>query len=779
MRRINFILVLPFIFFILLVIDSKRVSSQPADHFINPITEAKIDSLLSQMTLEEKVAQLIFIYYQDSLFWNTPGDSYAARHDIAEGLGMAGIAGFDQDPEDFARWINDFQRGVIKKNSHDIPALIYGEGLHGFYAKNATSFPQAIALGCSWNTSLVQKCMDVTALEMRARGVTHAFSPNVDLARDPRWGRIDETYGEDPWLVGKMAVAAVKGLQGTGNEFLDGNHVAATAKHFVAHSIPENGTNTAPSFVPERECRETFLLPFEMAIKEASVATVMSTYHEIDGIPMTANEKFMKEIVKGEMNFNGFILSDYGAVDQMITTHKVAKSEADAAKQSLRAGLDVDLMKEKQCFPKLVDLVKSGKVKEKLVDKAVRRVLRVKLKMKLPEEPYADVNKISSVNHTEAHRNLSRKAAHESMVLLKNRDEFLPLNEEEVNSLAVIGPNAEGIHLGSYSYEPRSGISVLEGIRDFANGKFKVNYAKGCKFTKTDGLFWTGNNAQPGDPGENKRRIDRAVEVAEKSDVLLVVVGGNETTNREAWAVNHLGDRDNLRLLPPQRELIAALEETGKPMVVLLINGRPLAVPELKKSEQVKALIEGWYLGEMTGPAVADVLFGKVNPSGKLSVTIPKNVGQLPVYYYHKPSRKMDYIFSEAEPLYPFGYGLSFTTFEYTEPALSNQVISAGGETQVSVKVTNTGSMAGKEVVQLYIRDEIASVTRPVKQLRGFEKISLEPGETKKVTFSLGKKELQFYNREMKRIVEPGAFKIMVGRNSNDLKETVLRVEDN
>ena len=693
------------------------------------------------------------------------------------GLGLVGLAGFGEDPEVFAGWVNKFQDSLLDKSRHHIPALVYGEGLHGFWAKDATSFPQAIALGCSWDHQLVQDCYDVTAREMRARGVTHAFSPNVDLGREPRWGRIDETFGEDPWHVGKMAIAAVKGLQGTGEEFLDNSHVAATLKHFLAHSIPENGTNYAPTMITERECRESFLIPFEMAIKEAGAATVMSTYTEIDGIPMTVHEKYMKQVLKEEMGFDGFILSDYGALGQLILKHKVARDEAEAAVMSLKAGLDVDLLKEKNCFPELLELTKQGLIDSELIDEAVRRILRVKFRMGLFDNYHANVEKIKEINHIQKHRDLALRAAHESMVLLKNENNFLPFNEEEISKLAVIGPNAAGIHLGSYSFEPRSGISVLKGIQMYAENKFEVLYAQGCQFTATDGLFWADNNPQPGNPERNKELIAEAVQVAKEADVLLLVVGGNETTTRESWSPSHLGDRDNLDLLPPQKELIKALEGTGKQIVVLLINGRPLSVPELKESQSVQALIEGWYLGEMTGQAVADVLFGKVNPSGKLSVTIPRSVGQLPVYYYHKPSRHYDYIFSKAEPLFPFGFGMSYTTFEYSAPLLSERKISPDGRIKVRVDVTNTGEMEGKEIVQLYIRDEFSSVTRPVKQLRGFAKISLMPGETKTVEFEIGREELQFYNTEMERVVEPGTFLIMVGPNSLELRKTTLTVE--
>ena len=780
MKTKNSIRHLGLVIFILIFITNGFANSN--DCLTDLYIEKKIDSLLLKMTLEEKVAQMVFVYYQDNFFWVSPKENVANKHNVAEGLGIVGIALNGEEPKVYANAINSFQDSLLQKSQHGIPALVYGEGLHGFWAKDATSFPQAIAASCSWNPELVQQCYDATGREMRARGVTHAFAPNVDLGREPRWGRIDETFGEDPYLVGKMAVAAVKGLQGTNDEYLDENHVVATLKHFIAYSIPESGINTGPTMITERECRETFLLPYEMAINEAGAATVMSTYNDIDGIPMTASEKYMNRILKGELRFNGFILSDYGAVGMQITRHMIAENEAEAARMSIEAGLDVDLISQLLCYPELVELVRKSDVKEALIDEAVRRVLRIKFKMGLFNNYKADIKKIEMVNHIKKHQDLALKAAHESMVLLKNDSGFLPLNEEKISKLAIIGPNAKGIHLGSYSYEPRQGISVLEGIQNFAKGKFDVLYAKGCEYTQTDGEFFGDYDASPGDPAENKKLISQAVAVANEADILLVVVGGNETTARESWGNpdenTHLGDRDDLDLMKPQKELISALESTGKPMVVLLINGRPLSVPELKYSKQVKALIEGWYLGEKTGAAVADVIFGKVNPSGKLSVTIPKSVGQLPVYYYYKPSKRFDYIFSDAEPLYPFGYGLSYTSYKYSEPVLSNKEISTKEKTTVSVNVTNTGKVEGKEVVQLYIRDEFSSVVRPVKQLKGFEKINLKPGETKTVKFEIGTKELEFYNADMERVVEPGAFKIMTGPNSIDLKEAILTVKN-
>jgi beta-glucosidase len=568
-----------------------------------------------------------------------------------------------------------------------------------------------------------------------------------------------------------MAVAIVKALQGNGPT-VDGDHVIATAKHFAAHGQPEGGTNIAPANYSERVLREFFLPSFKAAVKEAGIMSVMASYNEIDGVPSHANSWLLEKILRQEWGFKGHVVSDYYGIPQLQDLHHVANGKEEAARLALEAGVDIELP-DPDCFPLLLKLVREGKVSEVLVDKAATRNLRAKFLLGLFENPYVDPDRTVSVTNSLEHRELAAEAARRSIVLLKNENNLLPLDRSRLRSIAVIGPNAARVHLGGYSDDPGRGVSVLQGITEKAGNQIKVTYAEGCKITQ-EGGDWFADSAQLSNPLNDEKLIAQAVEVARSADVALLVLGGNEDTNKEAWAENHLGDRDSLDLVGRQNELVRAVLETGKPTIVMLINSGPLSINYI--AEKVPAILEGFYLGQETGVGVADVLFGDFNPAGKLAVSFPRSVGQLPAYYNRKPTARRGYLFTSKEPLFPFGYGLSYTTFDYTNLKLSPAQIRPQDQTKVTVTVSNTGKRAGDEIVQLYIRDLVSSVTRPVMELKDFRRVSLAPGESKTVEFIITPDKLSFLNINMQSVVEPGWFDIMVGTSSLKYQTAKLEV---
>ncbi len=697
--------------------------------------EERIEDLLQRMTLEEKVAQLQGYFVRDSVSLDEEGNIIGLKDTLIDrGAGSIGLRRLwrRSSPREQAQWANAIQKYMLEKTRLGIPVFIFGEALHGFMANGATSFPQAIALGCTWDTVLVEQVYAIAALEARSRGTTQVLSPVLDLAREPRWGRTEECFGEDPYLVSRMGMAAVFGFQGRGKT-IGLYHVASTLKHFAGHGQPEGGRNIAPVNYSEREFRENHLYPFEMAVTKAYARSIMASYNEWDGIPNHVNKKLLTDILRGEWGFDGFVMSDGGGMDVTYEVHRAAKDARESGALSIEAGLDYDLS-SRGCFRALAEQVRQGKVSLSALDRAVRNVLRVKFECGLFDHPYVDVAFMGKVTRCEAHRALALKAAHEAMVLLKNENHTLPLDSTRIRKLAVIGPNAVGIHLGGYSPVPMEGIDVLTGIQEFAKGKFQVLYAEGCKLTLNKAWHWQVNeNPILGDPEEDRQLIREAIKMAKKSDAVVLVLGENELICREAWSENHLGDRYDLGLVGRQEELAEAIFKLGKPTVVLLFNGRPLAIPRLV--EKAPALIECWYLGQETGRAVADVLFGKVNPSGKLTVTIPRSIGQLPCYYNRKGSRFREYVLSNSTPLFPFGFGLSYTTFEYSNLNITPKTIGDTQIAEVTVDVKNTGIRPGDEIVQLYLHALTSLPTRPVKELKDFARISLAPGETKTVRF--------------------------------------------
>ncbi|GAA4958034.1 beta-xylosidase [Algibacter aquimarinus] len=704
--------------------DSKKETSKSGDSEISK----KVEQLISEMTLDEKIAEMT----QDA-----PAN---------DRLG--------------------------------IPYMKYGEALHGLwlvldYYGNTTVYPQAIAAASTWQPELVKKMASQTALEARALGVTHCYSPNLDvISGDPRYGRVEESYGEDPYLVSRMGVAFIQGLQGMGDERFDENHVIATAKHFIGYPENRRGINGGFSDMSERRLREVYLPPFEAAIKEAKVGSVMPGHQDYNGIPNHMNTWLLKDILRDELGFDGFIVSDNNDVARLGTMHFIAETRTKSAILGLKAGVDMDLVigkNEKLAAYNtkvLKDTLTQNPELVKYIDKAASRILTAKYKLGLFDTEPKEIDTETVNAGRKEHQEFSYEMAKKAIILLKNDNSLLPLDMSNIKSLAVIGPNAhedrpaKGTYslLGGYSGLPPFYVSALDGIKAKVGDKVKINYAKGCDLL---------SNSKAGFP--------KAITAAKKSDAVILVIGGSRRTGGEGV------DRDNLDLYGVQQELVEAIHKTGKPIIAVLMNGRPLSINYV--AENIPSILETWYLGMRSGDAIADAIFGDINPGGKLTVSFPRSVGQVPVTYLERPdfigSGKGLYKDSDKTPLFPFGYGLSYTTFEYSEPKLGSSNISLDGATTVSVDVTNTGEVEGDEVVQMYVRDDFASVGRYLKMLKGFERITLKPGETKTVSFNLGFDELNVLNQDMKKVVEPGTFTISVGTSSleKDLKKVILTVK--
>ncbi len=751
--------------------------------------ERRVADLLARMTLEEKLAQMVATWTDKAAIQNDADffDPAKATAKYPHGLGFftrpSDLKGPGSPRKSTPRsieqsivYVNALQAWARERTRLGIPVLAHEESLHGLAALNATSFPQAIGLASTWNPHLVRDVNDYIAGEVRARGVHQVLSPVVDVARDPRWGRIEETFGEDPYLVGEMGVAAVEGLQGRGKSpRLGKGQVLATLKHMTGHGQPEAGTNIGPAQISERTLREMFFPPFKEVVDRTAIASVMASYNEIDGIPSHSNKWLLGDILRDEWGFGGAVVSDYFAVEEMVSRHKIAEAIPDAAKLALDAGVDIDFP-DGASYRNLQALLAQGRISQQQIDTAVARILTMKFNAGLFEQPFVtDMAPALGSNGPEGVA-LALKAAQQSLILLKN-DGVLPLalphSGSKKSVIAVIGPNADVARLGGYYGIPRNTVSPLEGIRDLVGDRAQIMHAPGVRITLDDD--WWEDQVTLADPAQNRVLIAEAVEVARDADTIILFIGDTEQTSREGWGDNHLGDRTSLDLVGEQGELFAALRALGKPIVSVLINGRPPSY--LSVAEHSDAVLETWYAGEQQGTAIAGALFGTVNPGGKLPVTVARNAGQLPNFYNHKPSARRGYLFDSAEPLYPFGYGLSYSTFIFGQPVLSRDVIGAGQPITVRVPVTNTGTVAGDEVVQVYLRDTVSSVTRPVKELAGFQRVTIAPGATETVALVIRPDAFALWNREMKRVVEPGTFEIMVGPNSRDLVSVTLTVK--
>jgi beta-glucosidase len=738
-----------------------------------------------RMTLKEKVAQMLCVWEKKAgMLVDAQGnfDPQKAKASFKDHLGLGQVgrpsdAGGGRNARQMAELTNAIQKFFMENSRLGIPVLFHEECLHGHAAIDGTSFSQPIGLGATFNPELVRQLFAMTAEEARIRGTHQALTPVVDVAREPRWGRVEETYGEDPYLVSQMAIAAVQGFQGDAS-FKEKKHVIATLKHFAAHGQPESGTNCAPVNVSERILREVFLATFKQAIQKGGAISVMASYNEIDGVPSHANKWLLRDVLRKEWGFKGFVVSDYFAIRELherpgFFGNHLAEDGKQAAALAAKAGVNIELP-DADCYPHLVELVRKGQLKESLLDELVAPMLLWKFKLGLFEDPFVDPDAAERIVGCDTHRMLAHQAARETITLLQNNNAAVPLDPGMIKTLAVIGPNADRELLGGYSGKPRHCSTLLQGIRKRA-GSITVLHHEGCKITI--GGSWQQDEVVPSDPKEDRRSIADAVAIAMQADAVVLAIGGNEQTSREAWGLNHMGDRASLDMVGRQDELVDAIAATGKPIIAFLFNGRPLSIRNLK--EKAAAIFECWYLGQETGAAVAEVLFGDVNPGGKLPITIPRSAGHLPAYYNYKPAARRGYLFDDVSPLYPFGYGLSYTTFRFSEPQLEKSVIKRDESTVVRVNVTNTGPIKGDEVVQMYVRDRVSSVTRPVKELKGFGRISLEPGQTETVVFEITPEHLAFYDINMRYVVEPGEFEIMVGNSSQDqdLQKVILRVK--
>jgi beta-glucosidase len=747
--------------------------------------EKRVNDLLSRMTLEEKAAQMLCIWQKKpQTLVDADGnfDFEKAKQAFKDGHGLGQVgrpsdAGKGLNARKMAETTNAIQKFFIEHSRLGIPVIFHEECLHGHAAVDGTSFPQPIALASTFNPELIETIFTATALEARSRGAHQALTPVVDVARDPRWGRCEETYGEDPFLVSRMGIAAVRGFQGDG-KFRDKTRMIATLKHCVGHGQPESGMNCAPANVSLRVLRETFLFTFKEALKKGGAISVMPSYNEVDGVPSHANKWLLRDVLQKEFGFKGFYVSDYFAIWELgyrpdTHGHFVAADKKESTKLAVEAGVNIELP-DPDCYLELVELVKKRVLKESQLDDLVAPMLLWKFKLGLFDDPYIDPAVAEHVVGCEEHRQLARQSAREVITLLRNEGGLAPLDLGKYNTIAVIGPNANRTLLGGYSGLPNHEVTVLEGIKARVGNKAKVLYSEGCKITI--GGNWNQDAVVPSDPKEDRKQISEAVEVAKQADVIILAIGGNEQTSREAWGLNHMGDRASLDLIGRQEDLVKAMLATGKPVVVLLYHGRPNSIDYLV--ENVPVIFECWYLGQENGHAVADVLFGDVNPSGKLPITVPRSAGHLPAFYNYKPSARRGYLFDDVSPLYAFGYGLGYTTFAIDNVRLDKKTIRANGSTRVMADVTNTGKREGAEVVQMYVRDIVSSVTRPVKELKGFRKVTLRPGEKKTLSFDITPDLLAFYDVNMKYVVEPGEFFIMVGNSSRDqdLKKVTLTI---
>jgi beta-glucosidase len=738
-----------------------------------PIDE-RVADLLGRMTLDEKLAQLTSRWSYEVLVRESFDESLATER-IGLGIGhitrVSGATNLDRRAA--AAMANRIQRFLLEKTRLGIPAIVHEECLHGLLARESVCFPQSIGLAASWDPAIVEAMADRLGRELRSAGAQQALAPIFDVTRDPRWGRIEETYGEDPYLVAELGAAYVRGLQGDGAPH---ERVIGTGKHMVGHGQPEGGLNHAPSHIGSRELEDVFLFPFEAAVRGAGLRSMMHAYDDVDGVPCVASRYLFTEVLRERWGFDGTVVTDYVGIDELVSSHAVTADEAEAAALALEAGIDVELPSTRFFAAPLARALASGRVSQAAVDTAVARVLRAKFDLGLFEQPYVDPEE--SALPYEADRALAREIARRSIVLLAN-DGTLPLRPE-VRTVAVIGPNADNARnlLGDYAHqlhieallqgglglaapeglkamdETAGHRTILDSVRDRFGAGTEIRFSPGCGIL--DGS----------DEG-----IRAAVNTARGADVAIVVVGERSGLNADCTC-GEARDRLDVGLPGRQSELVAAVAATGTPMVLVLVGGRPLAVEA--EAAVAAAVVHAWVPGEEGPEALADVLFGAVNPGGKLPITVPRHTGQIPIYYGHKPSGgrsqwHISYVDGSNLPLWPFGFGLSYTKFEIANLRLDRSEAPVDGEFTASVEVRNVGQLAGDEVVGLYIRDVEASVTRPLLQLCGFKRVTLAPGESRKISFRVGVEQLAFTGLDGRLRIEPGRIVVMAGESSQDL----------
>ncbi|WP_223552334.1 glycoside hydrolase family 3 N-terminal domain-containing protein, partial [Aestuariivivens sp. NBU2969] len=740
--------------------------------------ENRVHDLVMRMTLEEKINQLS-MKSLNQLQLDEKGEvTTESLENLFNGQSIGCLESPFVEHEKIAKFSAAADKYLRENTRLGIPAIQIAECLHGQMALGATIFPQAIAQGSSWDPELIRAMGSIIAKEASSAGVDQALSPLFDLAIDHRYGRVEECYGEDVFLVSEMGKAFVTGMQGDPEitkKHIPENKLMCTAKHFVAYSTPQAGINIAPAVIGERDLRSQHLVPFEKAVKDANIYSIMPGYHEVDGVPVHASKWLLTDILRGEWGFNGYIFSDYTALNMLQNFHHTASDKQETAKQAIIAGVDLEAPSQ-YAYGELKELVESGDLDEEIVDTAVKRILLAKFKAGLFDSPYTVPTNREEKIHTLEHIAHAQKMAEESVILLKNMDQLLPFDKTKLGSIAVIGPNADQVQFGDYSVTKSNdyGITLLDGIKQLVGDNVKVNYARGCGITDLD-----------------KSGIEEAVRIAKNNDVVVLAIGGTSIIySGIGWGNDKLDKHntcgeglDRTTLTPPgvQPELIRAIHETGKPIVLVMIHGRPYSINWEK--ENIPAIIEAWYPGEQGGLAIANILFGEVNPSGKLPVSVPRSVGHMPSISAHKPSAKgyyrqrgtlenpgRDYVFSTPDPLFCFGHGLSYTEFEYSNLKIESKELQTGEPLRITCDVKNIGDIKGKEVVQLYLNDKVSSVTTPVKMLKGFRKIEIEPGESKLVSFEINFNELSLWNQEMKKLVEPGEFDVLVGSSSEDIR---------
>ncbi len=742
-----------------------------------PVAE-RVQDLLGRMTLEEKIDQLT----------QKGADEFTMKGEVVDEHSLQALFGsrsvgvlcvkFGDDLRESALRLAAGQRYLREKTRLGIPALTVNEGLHGVLARGATIYPQFLALGCTWNPALAREMGAQIADEATAAGINHLLTPMIEVIRDPRWGRVEECIGESPHLVSRMTVAYTLGIQGDlrDGRTLAANKALAMLKTFAGYSVPDNGINIAPAMIGERQLRSVFFPPVEANIRETGVLSVMPSYNEIDGIPSHANRWLLEDVLRGEMEFKGYTYSDWGGVPRNFFGHKVASDHAQAGALALTAGVDLEAPKP-EGFQHLAGLVRQGLLPENEIDKAAARVLRVKFVAGLFDgRPDNDLARLQQVVRSDAHVALARRIAEESIVLLKNAGNLLPLDPAKLRSLAVIGPNADQVQFGDYSWSKSNhdGVTILRGLRERLGPSVKINYAKGCDLV---GLTRDGFAAAT----EAARQSDVAIVVLGDTSKILSGVGWEDPTMPTDGTVGE--GYDVTDPVPPgvQPDLLRAVLAAGKPVIVVFLSGRPYSVPWIH--EQVPAIVQAFYPGEQQGYAVADGLLGRVNPSGRLSMSVPQSAGHIPTVHDYKPSGRgiynrpgtpgnpgRDYVFSSPAPLWAFGHGLSYTTFAYSDIAIETPTLAPNGRATLSFTLTNSGARAGQEVAQVYVRDEISSVTTPVMKLVGFEKVALEAGESRRITLHIDARELALWNVAMQRVVEPGTFTVMVGASAEDIR---------
>lgn len=863
--------------------NSNAQSQYPYQNSKLPI-EDRVQDLLSKMSLEEKVRQMDM--YKGEYF--KEGEEFSKSKTV-DRIGNLGVGAIHDIYPNSAAMINELQKNVIGSNRWGIPALIMCEMLHGYFGEGATAFPMNIGMGASWDTDLMKKVGTVIGSEARAHGVHFGLGPVLGIGREPRWGRVAETFSEDTYLASEIGLAMITGMQG--DSLTSDRSIIAEPKHFAVHSYPQAGGNSSPVIVGERTAREDFLPVFEKAYMQGGALGAMCAYSELDGIPCAANEWLLTDVLRKEWGFKGIVVSDLGAIKYIQTTHYAADSPKESIKQAVAAGVDMQFYDFSNEFwqKTIIELVKEGELSINQIDRAAGGVLRLKFLLGLFENPYTNTNLIKERFHSKEHQEIALEAGRKSVVLLKNKEKALPLSKN-LTKIAVIGPNANASRLGGYSVRNKIATTVLEGVKQVVGANTKVFYEEGVPlivkgqvipstnlltpdesqnglkgeyfnnrklegkpaltridkqldfdwpwspgdgvnddeisirwtgFIKAEKSFdgWLGLSSDDGirmwvdnelvidnwskgstnivttpvniEAGRkykvriemweggwgarahlrwNLEKVDLqpAINIAKNADVAIVVLGESKEL------VEENRDVATLDLHGMQEELIKAIQKTGTPVVCVLLNGRPLSVNWI--NENIPAIVEAWFPGEAGGKAVADVLFGNYNPAGRLPITFPKSVGQLPIYYNQKPSAIHRYVSESENALYTFGYGLSYTEFKYTNLSISSEKINVDAKIKVSVDVKNIGNYDGDEVVQLYINDIYSSVTTPKKTLKGFKRIHIKKGETQKVEFVLTSEELAIWNRKMEKVVEPGEFEVMVGGNSQDLQKLKFEV---